>query len=196
MNRDPFPPSIDSASSSGKIRQLSWLTCAAAAMTLSAFAVIIYGSSGAAQNMLLNQALTAAAKDREAGQSFAMTASSSAKILAGISGEALPSNPALGAPVADTELVGTMGIFHEHVAPAGLGHVTANDCITLTTQTGQTISFRIVGAHAGKAKGQGALPQLDLEVTACSDADHPISKAHVEPVSAPVEKTIKPQQNL
>lgn len=195
MNRDSFPPRIDQGSACGGIRRFPWLTFSAVAMTISAFAVIIYGSSGVAQNMLLNHALEAAAKDRAAGQAFAMAASS-AKVLAGISGEAVPSSAPHGGPLADTEILRADGPLHHHVAPAGLSHLTADDCITLTTQTGQALSFRIVGVHAGKTKEQDSLPQLDLEITACTDTGNTISKARVEPISAPVEKGSGPQQNL
>lgn len=107
------------------------------------------------------------------------------KILAGVSGETF----ALGAPKAVPADAAETGTPAPNVAPVAWDRLHAGGCMTVTTNTGQTFSFRILGARPGAAaKPAEDLPKIDLAITACSATGEPVAKAVIEPTQAPIGK--------
>lgn len=108
------------------------------------------------------------------------------RILTGVSGETFAAGDAKTA-LAEGEAA--LGAPSPNVAPVAWDRLSAGGCMTVTTKTGQTFSFRILGARpAGTGSAAEDLPKLDLAVTACSESSDPVAKAVIEPTHAPVGK--------
>lgn len=117
----------------------------------------------------------------------------SAKFLAGIGGQTF-------APAArQTALTegDTLQIL-PNVAPVAWDRLSAGDCITVTAKSGQTFSFRILGARpTGKPEQGSDLAKLELAVSACSDMGEPVAKAVIQqPTTPPATKGTSAERSL
>jgi len=78
------------------------------------------------------------------------------------------------------------------ISPVALGRLSAGGCITLTTKSGQTVSFRITGSHPmGEPQGN-TQPKIDLMVTTCPATGEPVTKAVIEPAQQSTD-TLEPR---
>jgi hypothetical protein len=112
------------------------------------------------------------------------------QILGGVSGEALAAaQPSL----AQASAPGT--ILKSELSPVAWDRLSAGDCISLTTASGQKLSFRIIGAHGGEPSRAGSAPaSMELAVTACSPGSEAILKAVIETKTEPKPSAV--QRNL
>ena len=98
------------------------------------------------------------------------------QILGGVSGEAL------GARQPDLAQASAPGtILKSELSPVTRDRLSAGDCISLTTASGQKLSFRIIGSHGAEPSRTDAAPaSIELAVTACSPGSEAILKAVIE----------------
>lgn len=81
--------------------------------------------------------------------------------------------------------------------PATWNEIGTPGCLTVTTENGQKLSFRIKGYRTASQEGQGAPVKVDLAVAACSQSTRQIVNAVLEPdASEPVMKSISAEHNL
>jgi hypothetical protein len=149
---------------------------------------------GMALNLLSHQSGDKAAFTRPFGLAAGLNGNSQkVKVLAGISG--ITAAPGAEAPaVAAAEIVSTGPKLD--VAPAAWDRLSGGSCMTVTTKSGETLSFRILGVRAGgAAKTAHEAPKLDLAITPCPAAADSVVKAVIEPYAAPA-KTDVPARNL
>lgn len=123
----------------------------------------------------------------------AKPSSGPARVLTGVNGEAFAQATA-DAGGEDQILPASR---HGMITPAALDRLSAGDCMTLTTTSGQKLSFRIVGARQGDAaskRAEGA--SLELAVTACAPGGEDIAKAVIESQTDAPGKQPAVQRNL
>jgi len=186
----PSIPAPHSHQSLGHIRRFSKIAVALGVFAGVAGGAALHAAAGHMQGVLLDHAWRAAAARVDAPLAFGDRRAPgvglrSTTVLGGISGEVFAS-PAMHA-AADRAVAGAAepGPL-SNVSPAAWDRLSAGDCITVTTKSGQALSFRIVGARpAGEPKAAELLPKIDLAVTACTGAGEPIAKAVIEPVQQP-----------
>jgi hypothetical protein len=83
-----------------------------------------------------------------------------------------------------------------NIAPAAWDRLSSGGCMTVTTKTGASFSFRILGVRpATAAKSDHDAPKVDLAITACPEAGESIVKAVIEPYAAPA-KAVVPERSL
>lgn len=109
------------------------------------------------------------------------------RVLTGISGEALSAD---SRPIVSLIHLTRNDEQAAEISPLAFDRISAGDCITVTTASGQKLSFQIVGAR--QRDDQIALdpaPKIDLSVTACAHNSEAIAKAVIESkTSAPVSE--------
>jgi len=117
------------------------------------------------------------------------------KVLSGVSGEVV-SPAALRMEIASNGDARASTAL-SNVSPAAWDRLSAGGCITLTTKSGQTLSFRITGGQpAGEQQLSDTLPRIDLAVTTCTGTAEPIAKAIIEPVPHSPVKSAAGQRAL
>lgn len=115
---------------------------------------------------------------------------SSMKILAGINGETAQR----GSPSAGPDEIVSAAAF-PHIEPAALG-LSGGRCLTLTSKTGQTFAFRIVGAQPASRKTAAGDGAMELIVASCDKQAEPIVKVVIEPEDRSGEKPAARERNL
>lgn len=144
--------------------------------------IAVQAAAAHMQNYLFDRALHTAVHKAPAQAAFGegQQAPQLTKVLSGVSGEAF-------SPSAMRTAVAQLGEAHgdttlSNVSPAAWDRLSAGGCMTLTTKSGQTLSFRIVGSRpVGDAQLVDALPRIDLAVTTCTATGEPVAKAVIEP---------------
>jgi hypothetical protein len=112
------------------------------------------------------------------------------QILGGVSGEALGAGQSA---LAQASAPGT--IMKNELSPVTWDRLSAGDCISLTTASGQKLSFRIIGSHASEPPRASSAPaSMELAVTACSPGSEAILKAVIETKTEPKPSAV--QRNL
>ncbi|MEJ2228516.1 MAG: hypothetical protein P8Y67_09825 [Alphaproteobacteria bacterium] len=112
------------------------------------------------------------------------SASAKTKRLPGISGEMFTPAVALNDTLASDQPRGEISL-------AAWDRLSSGNCIKLTTKSGQTLSFRIVGARpVDGANDNRMLPEIDLAITSCEGAGEPISKAVIESSEQPAKDAV------
>lgn len=188
-------PSSQSTSSTPPVsgaRQYSWMLLGAIGGTV--LSALFFTGAGHLQSALVDHARQTAAiattpahalGATDATDALLTNISTSTKRLPGVSGEmftpaiALNDTPALAPSQGEISL-------------AAWDRLSSGNCIRLTTKTGQTLAFRIVGARpADGANGNNALPEIDLAVTTCEGGNEPlITKAIIESSEQPVKDAV------
>jgi hypothetical protein len=79
----------------------------------------------------------------------------------------------------------------EVLSPAAWDRLSAGNCISLTTASGQKLSFRIMGARNVEAHAQAAPGNIDLAVTACAPGGDAVLKAIIEPKDEGKENAVQ-----
>jgi hypothetical protein len=155
----------------------SWAFAVGGAIASGCVAFGIYAGTGPASSLLMNLAL-----DRAGGTSplaFQMdTGLSDTQLLGGVSGEAF--DRGTGLRLAD--LTRAAMADRSPLSPLAWDRLSAGDCISLTTASGQTLSFRIVGTRTaeGARNPSAGAPNIDLAITACAPSSDAILKAVIE----------------
>jgi hypothetical protein len=84
-----------------------------------------------------------------------------------------------------------------NVAPVAWDRLSAGDCMTVTAKSGQTFSFRILGARpTGKPEQVGDLAKIELAVSACAEMGEPVAKAVIQPTTPPPPKVKNAERSL
>jgi hypothetical protein len=193
MFAEPFAPAAAvSAPVPSRGRSLAF---AVGGMLAAGFAgLAVYAIAAAPVGLLIGLAGHQTASARQPLLAFdSRTPLASAKILRGVSGEAIPARvtgQADGAMLTPASALAT-----GELALVALDRLSADDCISLTTASGQTLSFRILGAHPSEGPRQtAASSRIDLAVNACSANSEPIRKAVIESKAGAKESAV--QRNL
>ena len=101
------------------------------------------------------------------------------QVLRGVSGEMLTADKSAGKQ--NAALPAAAALTEKDLTPAALDRLSAGDCISLTTASGQKLSFRILGTHDGAAqRNRSATATIDLDVSACAPGSEAILKAVIE----------------
>jgi hypothetical protein len=105
------------------------------------------------------------------------------KLLSGIGGETF-------APGACSTATADIVLPHNtmDVAPVAWDRLSAGDCITVTSKSGQAFSFRIDGARPTAQPNAADAPKIELIVTACGTIGEPVAKAVIQPTIPPAPK--------
>lgn len=181
--RDASPRGPRSASS---MRQWLWAALGVAGGAVCGAALV--AGSGDARVAFFDHVMRKAtvASSYQPAQAFGASLThntASTKMLSGVSGEiALPLS-------AENDAQAAHG---RNISPAAWDRLSAGNCITLTTKSGQTLSFSIVGARpAGEQHDANTQPEIDLAITTCSGpgAGEPVAKAVIEPAQPPAKGT-------
>jgi len=153
----------------------------------------IYAGAGTASSILMGMAFDRAASGNVSLAFHMQTGLSDTQILGGVSGEAFDSG-ASGLKLAD--LTRAAMADRNELSPLAWNRLSAGDCISLTTTSGQKLSFRIVGTQTAEPSRNafGAASNIDLAVTACAPSSDAILKAVIE--SKPEGKQSAVQRNL
>ena len=84
-----------------------------------------------------------------------------------------------------------------NITPVAWDRLSAGDCITVTIKSGQTFSFRILGARSvGKPEQADNLPKTELSVSGCADMGEPVVKAVIQPTNPHAAKAENPARSL
>jgi hypothetical protein len=193
-----FPSSHSPDSEIVSARSVPWLSIgiAVSAVTLcgAVFAVVSAqpgqgvpsaGWLGGAKGASLSEAFGAAPPSAD-------TLYRPAKVLSGIGGQTFSSGTRQNA-LAEAELSQIL----PNIAPVAWDRLSAGDCITVTVKSGQTFSFRILGARpTGKPEQAGNLAKIELAVSACADMGEPVAKAVIQPTNPPAPKGTNAERSL
>lgn len=100
------------------------------------------------------------------------------RYLSGVSGEALSIE---NTPAAALVHLARNDEQNGEISSLALDRISAGDCITVTTASGQKLSFQIMGARVRDDKANvDASSKIDLSVTACAHNSEAIAKAVIE----------------
>ncbi len=172
-----FPPSsADIAVAQGRSR--SWLF-ALGGMMAGGFAVLaIYAVVTAPAGLLIGLAWQNVAPAKPIQTAFDSHGPlKAAQVLYGVSGEAVGPD----APRVEVAALSTTILDGTQLTPVALDRLSSGDCISLTTASGQKLSFRIVGAQKSEVqRGRSGSSKIDLAVTPCSTSSDVILKAVIE----------------
>ncbi len=115
------------------------------------------------------------------------------RVLTGVNGETF----APGAGFAMSEELLPHGDTR-NIAPAALEDVSDASCLTVTTEDGKKLSFRILGVRPeAKAKPANAAPEVELAIAGCAHNGKAVAKAVIEPDATPAAKnTAVPERSL
>jgi hypothetical protein len=157
----------------------SWAYAVGGAVAGGIAILAVYAGTGPASGVLMGLAWDRAAGGRSPSLAFQMpTGVSDTQILAGVSGEAVDGRT--GLRLADL----TQAAIDDRnaLSPVAWDRLSAGDCISLTTASGQKLSFRIVGTRNAEPSrsAPGAAPNIDLAITACAPSSDAILKAVIE----------------
>ena len=166
-------------------RALPWLSIGfalSAMCTCGAVCAVVSAKPGA--SWLANAKAGSASQAFGAGAASADQLDRPAKFLAGIGGQTFTSGARQDA-AAEAELLK----IGPNIAPVAWDRLPAGDCITVTTKTGQSFSFQILGARpAGKPEQADGAAKIELAVSGCADKGEPIAKAVIQPTNPPAPK--------
>jgi hypothetical protein len=83
-----------------------------------------------------------------------------------------------------------------NISPVAWDRLSAGDCITVTAKSGQTFSFRILGARpTGAPEQPDNLPKIELAVSGCADMSESVVKAVIQPTN-PAPKAANAERTL
>lgn len=194
----PLTPSVRTAHASQSTSGFSRLTLGASVVAGALLCLAVQSAAAHIQDYLFNAAWhTAATRTIPARYAFndSQQQAQLTKVLSGISGEVFA--PATSRAGLDQIASARADAGLPNISPAAWDRLSAGGCITLTTKSGQMLSFRIVGSHlAGEPQHADALPKIDLAVTACTGTGEPIAKAVIEPERQQPGKTAVGQRAL
>lgn len=122
--------------------------------------------------------LGGAAAQRAQTTAFDQPVTGRMQVLRGVSGETLTHDKPAGDHLAALPAGGALAA--KDVTPAALDRLSAGDCVSLTTASGQKLSFRILGTHGAAQHNRPATATIDLDVTACAPGSEVILKAVIE----------------
>jgi hypothetical protein len=172
-------PTISAETHSHRTSYRSWATAFGSAAAGGLAMLAVYAGTGPASGLLMGMAWDRAAEGHRPLAFHMQSGISDTQILGGVSGEALDARTA-GLNLADlTQAAMTDGTSLSAIA---LDRLSAGDCISLTTASGQKLSFRIVGSRTADPSrtATGEAPNIDLAVTACAPSSDAILKAIIE----------------
>ena len=189
----PEAPSVTNSAQTRSSVSRSWVY-AIGGIVASVCAVLgVYAGTGPASGFLMGLAWDRAAGGN-APLAFRMqTGLSDIQILGGVNGEAF--DPRVAA-LSLTDLTRAAMKDGHDLTPLALDRLSAGDCISLTTASGQKLSFRIIGTRAAEPARNtpAATANIDLAVTACAPSSDAILKAVIE--SKPDAKQSAVQRSL
>ncbi len=188
----PFP-TTSAERHSPRISNRSWVYAIGGVIAGGCAAFGVYAGTGPASGLLIDMAWNRAASGNSSLAFHMQTGLSDTQILNGVSGEAFDSSSA-GLKLADLTRA-TLKSTSE-LSPLAWDRLSAGDCISLTTESGQKLSFRIVGTRHAEtsASASGRTPNIDLAITACAPSSDAVLKAVIE--SKPEGKQSAVQRSL
>jgi len=81
-------------------------------------------------------------------------------------------------------------------APASWGDLSQSHCLTVTTESGETFSFRILGVSPDTAEHDAAAGGLKLAIEGCADQSGSVVKAIIEPETRSGPEKAVPERSL
>lgn len=171
----------------------SWIYAIGGVLASGCAVLGIYAGTGPASSMLMGLAWGRAANGNATLAFQMQTGLSDIQILGGVNGEAF--DPRVAA-LSLGDLTRAAMKEGNDLSPLAWNRLSAGDCISLTTVSGQKLSFRIVGTQIAQAPRNtvGVTPNIDLSVTACAPSSDAILKAVIE--SKPENKQSAVQRSL
>jgi hypothetical protein len=148
-------------------------------MTVGSLATLaVYAMATAPAGLVMGMAWQQAAPSSSAILAFDSSAPlARTQILRGVNGETVSANASTEAELSPAAVLAR----NYEIAPAAWDRLSAGDCISLTTASGQKLSFRILGAQKGEAaRNRPGSSNIDLSVTACAPGSEVILKAVIE----------------
>ena len=198
MTTRRIPPSHSPDSEISLVRPFSLLSISialSAFMVCSAVFALVSAQPG---EVLSGAGWSASQKSASFSEAFGATPASpetirhTAKLLSGIGGQTFLPGARQNA-LTEAELPQIL----PNIAPVAWDRLSAGDCITVTAKSGQTFSFRILGARpVGKPEQADNLPRIELSVTGCADMGEPVAKAVIQPTTPPAPKTENAARSL
>lgn len=178
MSAHPIVP-VNLTSAPAKTARRWRMLPVGAAMAGGCAMVALLAAASAPAGFLIGMAWQQAAASQPSFAFDSRTSPGGMQFLRGVSGETVVEGATAQAELADFSPAGMLD--KTAITPAALDRLSAGDCISLTTASGQKLSFRIVGAHKGEpSRNRGAASNIDLAVTACSATSEVILKAVIE----------------
>ena len=195
IRRFPSPQSLDSGIPSA--RSVPWLVIGFALSAVSICGGVFAFVSTQPGQALSGAGWLAGANGASLSEAFGAAPASAdtsrpAKLLSGIGAQTF--SPGARQNVsAETELQQIV----PNIAPVAWDRLSAGDCITVTAKSGQTFSFRILGARPmGKPEQADNLPRIELAVSGCADMGEPVAKAVIQPINPPAPKAENTARSL
>lgn len=183
IRRFPLPQSPRSQAVTA--RPLPWLSFGAAVSAVTLCAALVAVVSAQTGPGLLGGGWLGTSKGTSLSDAFGAAPPSTsdrarpAKVLSGVGAQTFSSAMRQSA-LADTEIPQIL----PNIAPVAWDRLSAGDCITVTAKSGQTFSFRILGARpTGKPEQAGDPAKIELAVSACADMGEPVVKAVIQPTN-------------
>lgn len=193
MTAHPIATTAPIAASSGSHRKS--LGLAVGGMVLGSMATLtVYAMATAPAGLVMGMAWDKAAPSQNMFLAFNASAPiARMQILKGVNGETAV---AMSAEAQQAALSPAAVLARNYeIAPAAWDRLSAGDCISLTTASGQKLSFRILGAQKSEtARNRPSSSNIDLSVTACQPGSDPILKAVIETKAEDKESAV--QRNL
>ena len=198
MTTRHFPSSQSSDPDVPSARPVPWLSIGIALSALSMCGAVFAFVAAQPGQDLSGAGWLASAKGASlsyafgAAQPSADTMRRPAKLLSGIGGQTFTPG-ARQTALAEAELQQTV----PNIAPVAWDRLPAGDCITVTVKSGQTFSFRILGARpVGKPEQVDDLPKIELAVSGCADMGEPVAKAVIQPTNPSAPKAENAARSL
>ena len=186
-----LPITATAVSAPGKRR--SWFLGVGGVVAGGCAVLAIYAIAAAPAGLLIGLAWQHVAPPQAIMLAFDGHASGRTQILRGVSGEAIDRNTS-GIEVAELSPASAAILDGGELTPVALDRLSSGDCISLTTASGQKLSFRIVGAQKSEPqRNRAGSSNIDLAVTPCSPTSEIILKAVIEKAQA---KESAVQRNL
>jgi len=184
-----FPSSQSPDFDISAARSVSWLVIGFALSAVSICGAVFAFVSAQPGQALSGAGWLTSAKGASLSEAFGAASSADtmrrpAKLLSGIGAQTFAPGARQNAS-AETELQQIV----PNIAPVAWDRLSAGDCITVTAKSGQTFSFRIVGARPmGKPEQADNLPRIELAVSGCADRGEPVAKVVIQPTNPPAPK--------
>lgn len=199
MTTRQFPSSQSSDSDVPSARPVPWLSIGIPLSALSMCGAVFAFVSAQPGQDLSGAGWPASAKGQSLSDAFGAAQAPAdtmgrrpAKLLSGIGGQTFTPG-ARQTALAEAELQQTVA----NIAPVAWDRLPAGDCITVTVKSGQTFSFRILGARpVGKPEQVEDLPKIELAVSGCADLGEPVAKAVIQPTNPPTPKAENAARSL
>lgn len=81
-------------------------------------------------------------------------------------------------------------------APASWGELSQSHCLTVTTESGETFSFRILGVSPETAEQDTSAGGLQLAIEGCANQSGSVVKAIIEPETRSAPEKAVPERSL